>query len=96
MGSLPWMSMCINMQACPSTFCACDVTLPLFLPFLLLKLREACAVIAHISAVDVQGDYQPTRHEQEVSVSCSLSSAVMAGSAENAARAVNGYQRGDR
>jgi len=33
----------VNMQACPSTFCACDVTLPLFLPFLLLLLREACA-----------------------------------------------------
>jgi len=38
------------MQACPSTFCACDVTLPLFLPFRLLLLREACADVTHYSA----------------------------------------------
>ena len=43
MGSLPWASTCITMQACPYTLRPCHVILPLSSPFLLLLLREACA-----------------------------------------------------
>ena len=50
MGSLPRASTCITMQACPYTLRACHVTLPLFPPFLLLKMRKTCADITHIFA----------------------------------------------
>ncbi len=55
MGSLLRVRICINMQSCPYTFCACDVTSPLFLTSLLLKMRKACADITRVSAASEQG-----------------------------------------
>jgi len=55
MGSLPRVRICINMQSCPCTFCACDVTSPLFLSSLLLKMRKACADRSRYSAASEQG-----------------------------------------
>ena len=71
MGSLPRARICINMQSCPCTFCTCNVTLTLFPPFLLLKIRKTCADVTRVPSASEPGVGRP-KWSAQVVISSSL------------------------